>query len=112
MRGLTTYGKLLLAATALLLCSSSVTLAANPPSAAEVKRIVEQHLRAKRDYAPGDLLSRGDVEPIFNDLLTRGLASADITEDFYDDFVPDASPLVRALRTEAGRKFMRQVGKW
>ncbi|MFN0020950.1 MAG: hypothetical protein ACKVP0_22040 [Pirellulaceae bacterium] len=100
---------LVVTAAALLFGWFTTACTAKPPSFAEAKAIAAQHLRTLPDYAPGDLISRGDVEPIFNELLNRGLSVDDFSEDFYDDFVPDNSFLIRTLRTEAGRKFMRQV---
>jgi hypothetical protein len=85
---------------------------ASPPRLAEAKAIAEQHLRSLENYAPGDLISRGDVEPIFNELLSRGLPVNDIAEELYDEFIPDNSFLLKLLRTEDGRKFMRQVNRF
>lgn len=83
--------------------------AAKPPAISEVRAIVERHLTSNADYAPGDLISRKDVEPIFDELLSLGLPLAAGQEELYDDFVPDSSALVRALRTPSGRKFMQKI---
>ena len=88
------------------------TFAASPPNLAEAKAIAEQHFRSLENYAPGDLISRGYVEPIFNELLSRGLPVNDIAEELYDEFIPDGSVLLKTLRTEEGRKFMRQVSRF
>src|SRR5689334_20221167 len=79
------------------------------PTLAEVKAIVETQLRARTDYAPGDLISRQEVEPIFNELISRGVPLMDGQEELYDDFVPEKSRLVRMLRTPEGIAFMHQV---
>ena len=84
-------------------------LAAKPPTMAEIKAIVEEHLQSNAYYAPGDLISRKDVEPIFDDLIGRGVPLAAGQEELYDDFVPENSALVRVLRTPGGRKFMQKV---
>ena len=100
---------LVIASTLLITGFPVLTIAADPPSLAVVKSVVEQHLRTIRDYSPGDLISRGDVEAIFNELIDRGFPVNDIAEGLYDDFVPENSFLIQALHTEAGRKFMRKV---
>lgn len=93
----------------LLLGLGNPACAENSPSMAFIKSIAEKHFQSNPDYAPGDLISRGDVEAIFNELLDRGLPVSDIVEGLYDDFAPENSFLVRTLRTEEGRKFMRKV---
>ncbi len=82
---------------------------AKPPTMAEIKAIVEKHLHSQAGYLPGDLISRKDVEPIFDDLLELGAPLAAGQEDLYDDFVPESSHLVRTLRTPSGRAFMQKV---
>ena len=93
----------------LVLGPTTSALAARPPSLAKVKEIVEKHLGHRRDYAPGDLISRKDVEPIFDELVSLGVVLADNDEELYDDFIPDSAYLVGLLRTERGTAFMRQV---
>jgi hypothetical protein len=85
------------------------SLAATPPTMAEVKAVVQKHLHSKPDYVPGDLISRGDVEPIFDELIPLGVPLSSGQEELYDDFIPDSSPLAKALRSSNGRKFMQQV---
>lgn len=104
------FRSILVIASTLLITGFPVpTLAADPPSLAVVKSVVEQHLRTIQDYSSGDLISRSDVEAIFNELIDRGFPVNDIAEGLYDDFVPENSFLNQTLRTEAGRKFMRKV---
>jgi hypothetical protein len=93
----------------ILLLGGPSLVAAKPPTMAEVKAVVERHLRSNPDYAPGDLISRGDVEPIFDELLPLGVPLNESQEELYDDFVPDNSPLVCSLRTPRGREFMKKV---
>jgi hypothetical protein len=83
--------------------------AVNTPSLASIKSVAEKHWQENPDYSPGDLISRGDVEAIFNELLDRGFPVNDIAEGLYDDFVPENSFLAQTLRTEKGRDFMRKV---
>ncbi|MBC7855412.1 MAG: hypothetical protein IAF94_18445 [Pirellulaceae bacterium] len=92
-----------------LLLGGGSLATAKPPAISEVRTIVERHLRSNADYVPGDLISRKDVEPIFDELLSLGLPLSAGQEELYDDFVPDNSALARALRTPSGRKFMQKI---
>jgi hypothetical protein len=92
-----------------MLGGNSRLLAAKPPTITEVKTIVRKHLQSNPDYAPGDLISRQDVEPIFDELVELGVPLSAGQEELYDDFVPDSSSLARSLRTPRGRKFMQKV---
>lgn len=77
----------------------------------QIEQIVAEQMDRKRDYRPGDLISRADVEPIFNRLLELGVEPAD-RETLYDAFLPHNSFLVSELSTAAGMKFMRKVSKF
>ena len=92
-----------------ILSSHSFLFAAKLPTMPEVKAIVRKHLQSNSDYVPGDLISRKDVEPIFDELVELGVPLSEGQEELYDDFVPDSSPLVRSLRTTDGRKFMQKI---
>jgi hypothetical protein len=92
-----------------ILCGCSHLFAAGMPTMTDVKAIVRKHLQSNSDYVPGDLISRKDVEPIFDELVELGVPLSEGQEELYDDFVPDNSPLVRSLRTPEGRKFMQKV---
>lgn len=85
--------------------------AAEKLSAAEIKPLVDRHLSRNPNYRPGDLICRSDVEPIFNELIERGINPVDNQEELYDSFLPDESRLVRTLRSQAGTAFMRQVNR-
>ena len=56
------------------------------------------------------MLSRGDVEPIFKHLEKLGWKVRD-HKQISEQVLPDDAFLVRQVRTAAGRKFMRQVGR-
>jgi len=97
-----------------LLAVAGVFAAANhagaaPPTFAEVKAIVQKHLRSSDGYAPGDLITRKDVEPIFDELIPLGVPLMDGQEELYDDFVPAGSQIARLLSTPSGRAFMHKV---
>ena len=87
------------------------TVEASSPNWKQVEQIVAQQMAKKRNYQPGDLISRADVEPIINRLLELGIEPAD-REVVYDAFLPHNSFLVRELSTAAGMKFMRKVSKY
>lgn len=81
-----------------------------PPTFDAVTRIVERQFASKPRFERSDLISRSDVEPIIDTLIDLGWRPGDV-EELYDAFLPDNNSLVVALRSEAGTKFMRQVGK-
>ncbi len=84
-------------------------LKAAPITVEQIRAIVQKHVSRKRDYVPGDLITRADVEPIFNELLTLDFKFSADQEELYDSFLPDNAPLTRLLRTPQGEKFMRQI---
>lgn len=94
--------------TALSLAAPSYCRAGEQLTFAEIRGIVEKNLKANPRYRDGDLIVRCDVEPIFNELIGLGFVPGD-TEELYDAFLPDMSPLIQMLRTEEGRKFMREI---
>jgi hypothetical protein len=81
------------------------------PDFSMVTEVVERKLKADRNYRPGDLISRGDLEPIFKELAERGWKVADRSE-IEKQLLADGDFLVRELRTNSGRTFMRQVGSY
>src|SRR5688572_18369156 len=98
-----------------ILCTMSFVAApsegrAASPDMAQVEKLVSEQLARKRDYQPGDLISRADVEPIFNRLIEMGLQPAD-RESLYDAFLSHNSFLVRELSSPDGKKFMRTVAR-
>lgn len=109
MRGLSLVnGTQALLALALVL-GQAPDLQAGPITVEQIRAIVQKHVSRKRDYVPGDLITRADVEPIFNELLALDFKFAAGQEELYDSFIPDNAPLTRLLRTPPGRKFMRQI---
>jgi hypothetical protein len=81
------------------------------PSFSTVTEVVEQSFKAKRHYKPGDLISRGDLDPIFAELGEMGWKVNDRTE-IERQLLPDNDFLVRELSTSDGRTFMRQVARY
>ncbi|HVC93142.1 MAG TPA: hypothetical protein VND64_05595 [Pirellulales bacterium] len=81
------------------------------PDFSAVTEVVERRLHSDRKYHPGDLISRGALEPIFKELAELGWKPAD-RGAIEKQLLPDSDFLVRELRTDAGRTFMRQVGRY
>jgi len=107
-------GRFFLAGAAMGIVAAAI-VAPLPCSAAEptvdprLKALVDKHLRRDPNYAPGDILSRGNVEPIFNELLELGLQPATGNEGAYSPFLRDGDYLVQTLRSPRGRVLMRKV---
>lgn len=75
-----------------------------------VKAEVERQLRGVRSYKPGDVLSRGSVEPIFGKLANLGWVVSD-RKEIVEQVLPDDYFLIRALRAPTNTEFMRHVGQ-
>ncbi len=75
----------------------------------QVEKTVERYFAAKRDYRPGDILTRSDVEPLFGQLQRLGWTVAD-RKEILGQVPTDGEFLVRQLRSRRGREFMRQIG--
>jgi hypothetical protein len=81
------------------------------PDFSTVTDVVESNLKAKRQYRPGDLISRGDFQPILKELAELGW-KVDDRDEIEHQLLPDDDYLVRELRTNDGRAFMRQVAQY
>jgi hypothetical protein len=84
-------------------------LAGEPSLQPQLQALVDKHLKTIPGYRPGDLLSRRNVEPIFDELIDAGIQPVDNTEELYDVFLPDGGFLAQFSHTETGRVFLRQV---
>ncbi|MBA4018893.1 MAG: hypothetical protein C0483_17130 [Pirellula sp.] len=91
-----------------LLLGSGNADAASLPKYDEVREIVETHFAAKPGYKDGDLVSKGDVEPILKQLAARGF-DVRRKEQGAEMLLADGHPLVKLFRTPAGLQFMRKV---
>src|SRR5262249_13816549 len=76
----------------------------------EVQKVVESQLNSVGNYQPGDLITRNQVDPIFDRLSRLGWNVADRV-DIVNGVKRDDDLMVRQLRSGPGRKFMRQVNK-
>jgi hypothetical protein len=80
------------------------------PKFDDVKAAVVDHLKGLKDYRPEDILTVGDVAPLFPKLDGMGWKVAD-QKKILELLLPDADPMVKQLRTPKGRPFMRNVAK-
>ena len=80
------------------------------PTFEAVKGAVTGQLKKSRYYQPGDVLSRGDVDAIFNKLAGLGWKVED-RKAILDQLLPDDYYLIRALRSPDNGQFSRQVGQ-
>ena len=83
----------------------------HPPSPEKVEKVVLQHFAKLRGYRSGDIISAGDVEPVFKMLEKIGFSAAD-RKEILADIPGDGDLLVKSLRTKTGLKFMREVAKY
>jgi hypothetical protein len=80
------------------------------PSWEQVQKVVDQQLNSLGDYQSGDLISKNQVDPIFDRLQGLGWTVRDRLDIMA--LVPsDNEAMVRQFRTAAGKKFMREINK-
>lgn len=87
---------------------AAIDKAESLPKFPAVEKAVREHFAKLPDYRGGEILSRNQVGPIFRILENMGWSVAD-QKAILEAVLPDTDPLVRQLRTEAGKKFARQV---
>ena len=86
---------------------------ANPqplPNFTTVEKTVDNYFNRLSGYKPGDIISQRQVAPIFQ-LLRKAGWNVAAQKAILADVLPDSDPLVKQLRTPAGKKFARQVAK-
>ena len=81
------------------------------PTFGAIGRAVRKHFAKEKDHAPTDILSRGQVEPLFEKLEKLGWTVKDRAA-ILKELLADDDQLVRELRTTAGRRFMRQAAAY
>jgi hypothetical protein len=79
-----------------------------PPE--QLRMLVNETLAQNSFYAPGFLITRRDVEPIFSKLLEKGLTTPNDQEALADLVVSEQSSLAKLLKTPSGRAFMKKLG--
>ncbi|MGH7137032.1 MAG: hypothetical protein ACREHD_14930 [Pirellulales bacterium] len=80
------------------------------PTFEAMKAAVSQHFKSTEHYQPGDVLSRGKVEPVLARLAKLGWNVSD-RGDILKQLLADDDEMVRALRAPAHREFMQHVGQ-
>ncbi|MBN1589864.1 MAG: hypothetical protein JW888_10150 [Pirellulales bacterium] len=80
------------------------------PKFAEVKKAVVDYFAKLPKQKPGEIISRGQVEPIFGTLDRMGWRVAG-RKSILESVLPDNDALVQQLRTAGGRKLARDVAK-
>lgn len=80
------------------------------PTFEAVKAAVAKHFKSIEHYQPGDVLSRGEVETVFDQLAGLGWNVPDRGE-ILKQLLADDDEMVRALRAPAKREFMRQIAQ-
>jgi hypothetical protein len=78
------------------------------PTMSVVKASFERQFAARKDYEPGDVISQGDVAPLFAQLLAKGWDIAE-GDEILKLVSSDQTFFVVQLRTREGRKFMRKA---
>ena len=97
----------------ILLLAATTCLAAKPPltkfpKQAKVQEIVQAQFKQQRRQ-PGELISQGDVKPIFEQLAEAGWKVSDQAEIL--KLVPsDGDPLVKQLRSASAKKALKGLG--
>jgi hypothetical protein len=76
----------------------------------QVKQIADQQLNSAADYQSGDLISRRQVDPVF-DMLMRAGWNVKNRSEILNLVCSDNDPMVRQFRTASGKQFMRQISK-
>ncbi len=78
------------------------------PKFEDVEKAVAEKLAAAPDYQQGDLVSQSDAKGVFDQLAKMGWQVKD-RQELMDRVLPDGDLLIRELRTQKGKKFMRKI---
>ena len=78
------------------------------PVFSHVTATIQTHFAETRGWQPGDLISRADVKPIFNQLQQLGWTVSD-KDKILSEMLGSSDFLVRTLRSRRGARFMQQV---
>ncbi|MAG94853.1 MAG: hypothetical protein CMJ48_14080 [Planctomycetaceae bacterium] len=80
------------------------------PEFAAVQSLIVGHFESIKGYRENDLLSQGDVKPLFKKIEEIGWPVED-GDAILKQVLPDNAFIVRELRTRQGKKFMRRISK-
>jgi hypothetical protein len=106
--GITRFAAGLMAAMAMIAAMAPTQGVAKLPDFAVVEQQTKAHFKAIKDLQAGDLISRDQVEELFEVLARFGWQVAD-RDEILAQVLSESDPLVKRLRTKAGKKFMRQA---
>ncbi len=81
------------------------------PKSSEVRQAVLRYFQARRDYRPGDLITREAAGPLLGQLRQKGLPLSD-SEQILESMPAKDGFLARQLGTPNGRSFMRQISRY
>ena len=92
-------------------CGLSASQAASRPALpplSKVKQVIDHHFAEMPGYRRGDIIAKGDVQPLFAQLKQLGWVVAD-RQAIEKQLLADSHAVVTTLRTQSGRRFMRKV---
>src|SRR5262245_43462343 len=75
------------------------------PAFGNIRRAVEEHLAELRDKPAGDILTRGNIQPLFATFKELGWEASE-EQELLSRLLSDSDPLVTLLRGPAGVKMM------
>jgi hypothetical protein len=87
--------------------------AAQPEKSSEfdaIARVVESYFARLPDYQHGDLICRGQVEAVLNNVAATGWKKFKPSA-ILDSCLPDNAFIVRELSSPAGKRFMRKIAR-
>ena len=96
-----------------LLLGGPVRAAKHPKQMLSMDKVKEHTLRFLRgleDYEPGDMLARGQIEPLFRILYQMGWNVSD-KKSILKSLPADRDFLFQKFQSPEGKKFMRQISK-
>ena len=76
-----------------------------------IRNAVVRHFASMPNFQPGDIVSQSNVRPVFDHLRQMGWTVAQ-RKAILALVLEDKDFLVRQLRTDNGRKFMRRIAKY
>ena len=95
-----------------LMALTATTVAAKDlPDFATIEKHVEAHFQAQKDHQPTDLISRDQATRLLDSLKKLGW-DVEGRDEMLADVLSESDPLVKRLRTKAGKKFMRQSARY
>ena len=92
----------------LALLPSAFAFGAEFPEFSKVEGLVQRHFASMPAHQPGDLISRSQVQPLFDSCEQLGWKVKD-SATILNSVLPDSNYLVQEFRTPKGQTFMRKV---